>query len=122
MDDQQLLEVALKTKEDGNAKFKAKKFKEAEGLYKEALMHAESIKNTNSELTTLRKTLLVNMSVATNNTKDFKESVINLTASMEHDDKNPKAYFLRSVAHCALKNYDEAFDDIKTAIKLAPAD
>lgn len=123
MDDQQLVEVALKTKDDGNAKFKAKKFKEAEGLYKEALMHIETVKNTNSEVHNLKKTLLVNMSVATNNTQDWKESIINLTRSLdEFDDKNAKALFLRSVAHFNMKNYTNACSDVKEAIKLQPED
>ena len=50
MSDPELIRVALRMKDDGNIKFKAQKFKEAEGLYREALVHLETVKNNNNEL------------------------------------------------------------------------
>ena len=47
MSDPELIKVALRYKEDGNLKFKDKKFKEAEGLYRDALAHLSSVKNRN---------------------------------------------------------------------------
>jgi hypothetical protein len=67
-------------------KFKAKKFKEAEGLYKEALMNTSSIQNCNSEVIKLKKTLNVNIAVCTNNSKDWKESIEHLDAALEIDN------------------------------------
>lgn len=122
MDDQQLVQTALKFKEDGNIKYKMKKFKEAEGLYKEAFMHIEHFKNENSEVLKLKTTLLVNTAVATNANKDFKESLENLNKALEYDENHVKALFLKAVANHGLKNYDEALGDIKKAIKLAPSD
>lgn len=54
MDDAQLLQVAMRSKEDGNLKFKEKKWKEAEGLYKDGLAHLKTIKNDNQELMKLK--------------------------------------------------------------------
>jgi len=98
MDEMQLVQTALRFKEDGNIKYKMKKFKEAEGLYKEAYMHIEHFKNDNSEVLKLKITLLVNTAVATNANKDFKESIENLNKALEFDGKHVKAHFLRAVA------------------------
>lgn len=45
MSDEELIQVAMRLKDDGAAKFKEKKFKQAEGHYKDALANAETIKN-----------------------------------------------------------------------------
>ena len=57
MSDQELIKTTLRLKEDGNIKFKAKKYKEAEGHYRDALMHAETVKNETPDLLTLMKTI-----------------------------------------------------------------
>lgn len=58
----------------------------------------------------------------TNNTGDFKDTLINCTKALDIDSQAAKAYFLRSKAHLKLHNYDEAIDDIKEAIKITPGD
>lgn len=75
MSDAELIQVALRLKDDGSIKFKAKKFKEAEGCYRDALAHAETVKNDNKEVRELRKTLHQNIAVVLNMTGDFKESI-----------------------------------------------
>jgi len=122
MSDAELIQVALRQKEDGNLKFKEKKWKEAEGFYRDGLAHAETIKNDTEELKTLKKTILQNMSVVTNNTGDFKQSIVNTTKAIEIDGKSAKAHYLRSVAFMKTHQYDEASEDAKNAIKLAPQD
>lgn len=47
MNDAELVQVGLRLKEDGNLKFKAQKYKEAEGLYRDALAHLDTVKNDN---------------------------------------------------------------------------
>jgi len=44
----------------------------------------------------LKKTILLNISVVTNNTGDYKETMINCTKALDIDDKAGKAYYLRS--------------------------
>lgn len=102
MSDPELIKVALRYKDDGNLKFKAQKYKEAEGLYRDALAHLDTVKNDNKELKDLKKTILQNLSLVTNITGDYKETLINCTKALDIDDKSSKAYFLRSTANLKL--------------------
>jgi hypothetical protein len=56
MSDEEMITVALRQKEDGNLKFKAKKHKEAEGHYREAIMNLDHIKNLTEDLIKLKIT------------------------------------------------------------------
>ena len=67
--------MALRFKEDGNLKFKEQKFKEAEGLYRDGLAHIQTVKNENAELKELKVSILVNLALVCNKSKDFKEGV-----------------------------------------------
>lgn len=121
MSDQELAAAASRLKEDGNEKFKAQKHKQAEGHYKDALAHAEKCRNESAELTKLKVTCLQNMSVCTNNTEDYRETIRNCTKALDIDPKATKAYYLRSVANLKLAELAKASEDIKEAIKLAPS-
>jgi len=68
MNDAELLRVTMHLKDQGNIKFREKAFKIAEGQYKDALAHAETMKNKTAELDKLTVVILQNMSVCTNNT------------------------------------------------------
>jgi FKBP-type peptidyl-prolyl cis-trans isomerase (trigger factor) len=56
MSDEEMIQTALRQKEDGNLKFKAKKMKEAEGHYREAIMNLDHVKVMNDELNKLKIT------------------------------------------------------------------
>jgi hypothetical protein len=56
----------------------------------------DTVKNENKELTDLKKTILLNLSVVTNNSGDYKETIINCGKALFIDDKIGKAYYLRS--------------------------
>jgi hypothetical protein len=58
MSDPELIQVALRLREDGNAKFRLGEFKAAEGHYKDAAAHLETVKNDNKDLRDLKITLL----------------------------------------------------------------
>jgi len=122
MSDPELIKVALRYKDDGNLRFKAQKLKEAEGFYRDALAHLDAVKNDNKELKDLKKTILLNLSIVTNNTGDYKETLINCTKALDIDEKAGKAYFLRSQANLKMHQYDEAMADLKEAIKISPGD
>jgi FK506-binding protein 4/5 len=96
MSDPELIQVALRMKEDGNIKFKAQKFKEAEGLYRESLVHLETVKNDNKELRELKKTVLLNIALVCNKSGDYKETLINCTKALDIDEKAVKGYYLRA--------------------------
>jgi tetratricopeptide (TPR) repeat protein len=83
-------------KDDGNLRFKAQKLKEAEGFYRDALAHLDTVKNDNKELQDLKKTILLNLSLVTNKSGDYKETLINCTKALDIDEKNVKAHYYRS--------------------------
>lgn len=70
----------------------------------------------------LRKTCLLNSSVASNKIGDYKITINKCTEVTYIDKANPKCYYLRAQAYSKLKQYDEAINDIKEAIKLSPSD
>jgi cyclophilin family peptidyl-prolyl cis-trans isomerase len=69
-----------------------------------------------------RKTLLLNISLASNKVGDFKISIDKCTEALYIDKGTVKAYFLRAQAYSKLMEYDLALTDIKEAIKLSPGD
>ena len=71
MSDAELIATSMRLKDDGNARFKLNECKAAEGHYRDALAHLETVKNDNNELRELKKTVLQNMSVMMNKTGDF---------------------------------------------------
>mmetsp|Transcript_1959 Transcript_1959/g.2892 ORF Transcript_1959/g.2892 Transcript_1959/m.2892 type:complete len:387 (+) Transcript_1959:380-1540(+) len=122
MSDAELLEEAKKQKEEGNNQFKAKKYVPAKGYYGEAIQFLETLKESSEESLKLQVTCHQNMSVCLNFNGDYKETVKQCTAAIQLDEKAAKAFYLRGVAHMKMKNFDEASDDIKHAIKLNPQD
>ena len=54
MSDDELIKVALRLKDDGNIKFKERKFKEAEGLYRDGISHLDTVKVSNEDLNKLK--------------------------------------------------------------------
>jgi hypothetical protein len=49
MSDMELIKVAQELKDRGNAKFKERIYKEAEGEYREAISHLDTVKNQSAE-------------------------------------------------------------------------
>lgn len=70
----------------------------------------------------LRKTCLLNASVASNKLGDYTTTINKTTEALYLDDKAAKAYFLRAQAKKATKDFEGALIDIKEAIKVSPAD
>jgi len=122
MDDFSRVQAILRLKEDGNIRFKEKKYKEAEGQYRDAISHLDTMNNENKETKDLRKTLWLNIAVATNSNKDYLECVKNASKVLSVDPTNAKAVYLRGVAYKGLTNYEEACNNLKEAIKLNPSD
>jgi len=99
MTDEEKIQATLKLKEDGNIKFKNQVFKEAEGLYREAIDHLKAVKHENDEIKNLKKTIYVNIAVTCNKTKDFTAAIQACEKSIQIDDKNSKAYYNRAMAY-----------------------
>ena len=58
MSDPELIKTAMHLKDQGNIKFREKAYKIAEGQYKDAMLHAETVKNDTPELNKLMVTIL----------------------------------------------------------------
>lgn len=108
MSDTELIQVALRQKDDGNLKFKEKKFKEAEGHYKDAISHLDTCKISNEEINKLKVICYQNVSVCLNNTGDYKDVLQNCTLAIEINPEAVKAYYQRFLAQLKLKNFEEA--------------
>ena len=61
------------------------------------------------------------MSVCTNNTQDWRDTITNTTRAIEIDVNAMKAWYLRSVARFHVNELDDATADIKAAIKIDPS-
>lgn len=122
MNDEERIKVTLKLKEDGGIKFKDQNYKEAEGLYREAISHLDAVQNDNTEIKNLKKTILVNIAVVCNKSQSWSAAVGACNKSLDIDSENPKAYYQRAIANMKLKQYDEAINDFKSSIKLNPTD
>lgn len=99
MSDDELIKVALRLKDDGNIKFKEKKMKEAEGLYRDGISHLDTVKVENNELQKLKIILYQNLCVCLNNTGDYKDSIYNSSLALKIDPNAAKALYLRGVAY-----------------------
>jgi len=86
MNDAELIQVALRQKDDGNLKYKEKKLKEAEGLYRDGLAHMDTVKNDNEEIRKLKVTLYQNLSLVLNASGDYKDTVHNCTLAIGVND------------------------------------
>ena len=62
------------------------------------------------------------MSVCTNNSEDYLDTIINCTKAVEIDQNAVKALYLRSIAHQKVNEIEKAMADIKAAIRLSPQD
>ena len=108
MSDDELIKVALRLKDDGNLKFKEKKMKEAEGLYRDGISHLDTVKVKNDELDKLKIILYQNLCVCLNSSGDYKDSIHHATLALKVDPNAVKALYLRGVAYLKSKSFDEA--------------
>lgn len=99
MTDEEKIQATMKLKDDGNIRFKEGKFKEAEGLYREAIDHLKAVKNDNAEISNLKKTIYVNIAIACNKTKDYQAAILACEKSLAIDNKNIKAFSNRATAY-----------------------
>lgn len=86
MNDTELVQVALRQKDDGNLKYKEKKLKEAEGLYRDGIAHMDTVKNDDADNKKLKVTLYQNLSLVLNASGDYKDTVINCTLAIGVDN------------------------------------
>ena len=94
--DAQLFQEATAAKERGNELFKAQKFAEARPYYQTGADLIVSMAEKEQAHNDLRKTCLLNISVASNKLGDFTTTKNKTTEALYIDDKSTKALFLRA--------------------------
>ena len=62
-------------------------------MYKDALGHADTVKNKTKELNELKKTIHQNLALVLNKNGNYKECLIQCTHALDIDEKAVKAYF-----------------------------
>lgn len=120
--DEQRIENAKKCKEEGNNEFKAGNLMPALAKYREAIMELDEVMEETDELKDLRKTYNLNIAVTTKKMEKWPETLKAANDALEIEPENVKGLFLRGVASRHLKDFDQAIEDLKTAIKLDPKD
>jgi len=82
----------------------------------------ETVKNDNDELKKLKITICQNLSVVLNQSGDNREAIKIATKALQVDPNAVKALYQRAMGHMKCKNFNEATQDLKAAIKLNPQD
>lgn len=122
------LKVLNTIKESGNFFYRAGSFVKSARKYLKATRYYnffidqtadESEKET---LDSFQLTNLTNLAATELKLGDFKDVTSSCNSVIKIDRNNVKAFYRRGVANLELKNYENALDDFKTAIKLAPGD
>lgn len=110
-----LVQKLVRTKEEGNAAFKAKDYKRAVELYTQGLEIDPTNKDTNSKL-------LQNRAQAQIALKDYEKAVEDCTEALRLDPGYTKAQKIRAKAHGAAGNWQEAIKDYKNVAEVNPSE
>ena len=120
MTEDELISIAQRLKDDGNAKYKDKKLKEAENLYRDGVAHTNNIKKKDEATKKLKITLHQNLALVLNSQGDHRNAIDFCTKILKEEPTADKALHHRHTAYFKLKQYDEAIQDIKAVIKINP--
>jgi DnaJ family protein C protein 7 len=110
-----LVQKLVRTKDEGNAAFKAKDYKRAVELYTQGLEIDPTNKDTNSKL-------LQNRAQAQIALKDYEKAVEDCTEALRLDPGYTKAQKIRAKAHGAAGNWQEAIKDYKNVAEVNPSE
>ncbi|PWA88994.1 70 kDa peptidyl-prolyl isomerase [Artemisia annua] len=121
---QEKIEAAGKKKEEGNAFFKAGKYKKAVKRYEKAAKFIEYDTNFEEEekkqAKALKITCNLNNAACQLKLKEFKQAEKLCTKVLELESTNVKALYRRAQAHMNLADLDLAEIDIKKALEIDP--
>lgn len=105
----------VRTKEEGNAAFKAKDYKKAVDLYTEAVQLDARNKDMNSKI-------LQNRAQAHISLKDYDNAINDCNEALGLDPSYAKAQKIRAKAHGAAGNWEEALRDYKAVAESNPTE
>lgn len=108
-----MVQRLLRAKDEGNAAFKSKKYREAVDLYTKGLEIDPSNKDINSKL-------LQNRAQAYSNISQFNNAIADCTKALELDPSYVKAKRVRAKAYGGAGNWEEAVRELKDIAETNP--
>lgn len=124
MDTAELIEVAGKKKEDGNALFNAGKYLRASKKYDKATKYIEYdnafSEDEKSQTKALKFTCNLNNAACKLKLKEYREAANLCSKVLEVDSKNVKALYRRAQAYIETADLEQAESDIKKALEIDP--
>jgi len=129
----EIVEIASKIKDYGNAAFKAGDLSLGLDKYQKGLRYLnedpelkDASDDTKKQLASLRFTLNSNSALLSNKLKSYDEAAKSATFALEvpgiSDSDRAKALYRRAIAEVGLKDEEAALKDLEEAIKLVPGD
>lgn len=110
-----MVQKLTRTKEEGNAAFKAKDYRKAIDLWSQALSVDSKNKDVNSKI-------LQNRAQAYINLKDYDSAVNDCNEALRLDPGYTKAQKMRAKAHGASGNWEKALQDYKSVAEVNPGE
>jgi DnaJ family protein C protein 7 len=110
-----IVQKLSRTKDEGNAAFKAKDYRRAIDLYTQALEVDPANKDMNAKI-------LQNRAQAYNSLKEYESAVQDCTEALRLDPGYVKAMKVRAKAHAGNENWEEAIRDYKSVAENNPSE
>lgn len=120
------LDILSSIKEAGNLFYRNDDFIKSARKYKKFTRYYNHFKATATDkeeikmLDAFQLTNLTNLAATELKLNDFADVLASSNEAIRLDLNNTKAFFRRGVANIELKNYENALDDLKMALKLSP--
>jgi len=118
------MRMVMKNKEEGTELFKGGNWRMAGARYQKALQHASKFfdlsPDDEKEVKDVKLSLYLNLSMIYIKISSWEQVLRNTGDALDIDSKNAKAYFRRSQAYEAKKQWDKALDDLKLAAEYSP--
>lgn len=119
--------LVQKNKDEGSELFKDGNFLHSAKRYKDALAHAGKLTHDLSpeqqdQTKRIKIDLHLNMSLCWTKLDNVEQSLRSCDEALKLDGDHPKALYRRAYAYENLKRFDEAKEDVKKALSVAPND
>ncbi|KAG6975789.1 hypothetical protein JG688_00002012 [Phytophthora aleatoria] len=120
------MRMVVKNKEEGNELFRDGNHKHAAARYVKALTHASKFfdltEADKEEVNAIKLSLYLNLAQCYLKMENYSKTVANCNDALALDAKSVKALYRRAVAYEKENKLEQAADDVKAALALAPQD